>query len=157
MKIIEKVVQSIKPLICGKNILEVACGSADLSVAMSPVAATVNCIDLVDFRLNSAIVNCTNVKFFVMNATKMDFENDSFDTVVIYNAAYHIKDEFEQILYECLRVAKGGGAICLISTFSIDKALIKNTFSTILQKAGVHFTVQDNGTLVSAYISVPSK
>lgn len=98
MKTIDSVLQIIESDVLGKNVLEVACGSADLSVAMSPLASTVKCIDLVDFRLNAAIFKCKNVKFAVMDATKMEFQNNAFDTVVIYNATYHIKDDFDKIL-----------------------------------------------------------
>ena len=51
MKITEQALKIMKNDVIGKDVLEAACGRADLSVAMSPIARTVECIDLVDFRL----------------------------------------------------------------------------------------------------------
>ncbi len=52
MSITEKALDVLEDCVIDKDVLEVACGSADLSVTLSSVARTVNCIDLVDFRLN---------------------------------------------------------------------------------------------------------
>lgn len=115
---------------------------------MSSVARLVRCIDLVDFRLNPSIGNCANVKFSVMDATKMTFADNLFDVAVIYNAAYHIKDEFVSILSECRRVVKSGGGILIISTFSIDTLAIEDTLLPLLSQTGIHFTVEQSQNLV---------
>lgn len=154
MKIIDNVLKIIKPDTDGKNVLEVACGSADLSVAMSPAANAVKCIDLVDFRLNTEISHCKNVEFSVMDAKKMSFSDSSFDTVVIYNALYHIKDELAEILSECRRVVKRGGAIYLISSFSIDRAIIENTVIPALQNAELCYILNRFNNLVIVRICV---
>ena len=68
MKITEQALKIMKNDVIGKDVLEAACGRADLSVAMSPIARTVECIDLVDFRLNPKVAQCANVRFSVMDA-----------------------------------------------------------------------------------------
>lgn len=154
MKIIDRVVNLIKADVENKDVLEAACGSADLSVALSFTAKSVKCIDLVGFRLNPLLLNCPNVEFIIMDAAKMTFADNSFDTVVIYNAAYHIKDEFDKILSECMRVAKSGGAIRLISSFSIDKSVIENAVIPILQRLNAVFTVERAKEFISVTVSV---
>lgn len=152
MKITDKVINLIKYDVADKDVLEVACGRADLSVALSPIARAVDCIDLVDFRLNPDICKHSNVKFSLMNAAQMTFADGSFDTAIIYNAAYHIKDELSVIISECMRVIRSGGAIYVISSVSIDRAVIDGDLVTLLNGIGAQFTVERGKTLISVKI-----
>lgn len=152
MRITEKIINKMGCNIAGKDVLEVACGRADLSIAMSQYAHTVKCIDLVDFRLNPSINRCVNVEFAVMDAANMTYEDNTFDIVVIYNSAYHIESEFTKIFFECMRVVKGCGAVYLLSTFSIDKPVIANTVIPLLKKADAQFEVEIDKNLVSVIV-----
>lgn len=154
MKITEKAANIMKNDVVGKDVLEVACGSADLSVSVSSLARTVKCIDLVGFRLNPELNNCSNVQFNVMDATGMTFDDCSFDTVVIYNAAYHIKDEFAAIVSECMRVTRQSGAIYVISSVSIDKAVFDDGIIPYLNVIGAQFAVERDKTFISVRIAV---
>ncbi len=154
MSITEKALDVLEDCVIDKDVLEVACGSADLSVTLSSVARTVNCIDLVDFLLNPEVGKRLNVKFSLMDAAQMSFADSSFDTVVIYNAAYHIKDKLDRILSECLRVAKQGGAVCVISSFSIDKAIIERDVATTLNELDAHYELLYDKTFTCVKISV---
>lgn len=153
MKITDKVINLIKYDVADKDVLEVACGRADLSVALSSVARFVNCIDLVDFRLDPDIVNCNNVQFSVMDATDMKFNDDSFDTAVIYNAAYHVKEVFDKIVAECFRVVRGGGSLYVVSSFSIDRAVIEDEIIPLLNGIGAQFTVNRDKTFITVRIA----
>ena len=144
----------MKSDVIGKDVLETACGRADLSVAMSPLARTVECIDLVDFRLNPEVEKCANVRFSVMDATRTAFADGSFDTVVVFNAAYHIKDELSAVIAECTRVTRQGGAIYVISSVSIDRAVIDGDIVTLLNGIGAQFTVERDKTFISVKIAV---
>lgn len=90
MKKTDKLVQLLNSHIEDKDILEVACGGAEFSISASTMAKSVSCIDLDDSRLNE-LINHTDIKFQIMDASKMDYPDDSFDTIVIYNAFYHIQ------------------------------------------------------------------
>lgn len=153
MKITDKVINLIKYDVADKDVLEVACGRADLSVALSPIARAVDCIDLVDFRLNPDICKHSNVKFSLMNAAQMTFADGSFDTAIIYNAAYHIKDELSVIISECMRVIRSGGAIYVISSVSIDRAVIEDEIIPLLNGIGAQFTVQRDKTFITVRIA----
>ena len=78
----EKCVQIIKGDIENKSVLEVACGGAEFSLAASAFAQNVSCVDIDDSRLNNQITQST-VHFEIMDARKMDYTDESFDTVYI--------------------------------------------------------------------------
>lgn len=85
MKKTDKLVEILKSQIEGKDILEVACSGAEFSISASSFAKTVSCIDLDDSRLSKQIEQ-TDIMFRIMDASKMDYSDGSFDTIVIYNA-----------------------------------------------------------------------
>ena len=60
--------------------------------------------------------------------SKMDFRDAVFDTIILYNALYHIKGQWDEILAECRRVLKPEGHIFLISTWKLDLALMRERF-----------------------------
>lgn len=135
----QQAVNLLKEDISGKKILESACGTADFSIEASKIAKSVNCIDLENFRLNPKITECSNVTFEKMDATALKFKNDSFDTVVVYNALAHLKTVLDGILSECLRTAKPGGCICFISSFSIDKRIIEEKLIPLLENTKLKY------------------
>ena len=55
MKKTDALVQLLLPSIRDRAVLEVACGSADFSIAAAPFAGSVSCIDLEASRLNPQI------------------------------------------------------------------------------------------------------
>lgn len=127
MKKTDKLVQLLNSHIEDKDILEVACGGAEFSISASTMAKSVSCIDLDDSRLNE-LINHTDIKFQIMDASKMDYPDDSFDTIVIYNAFYHIQSQWEDIARECSRVLRKDGKICIASTWKLDIGLMKDYF-----------------------------
>ena len=133
MKKTDKFIKLIQSDIEGKTILEVACGSGELSVAASALAKTVTCIDIDDGRLCEQI-HQDNIRFEVMDAREMTFADESFDTVVIYNALFHIKDYWDDIINECRRVIKKDGAIYVVSTWSLDTNLMDEMFGDMVSK-----------------------
>ena len=133
MKKTDKFIKLIQSDIEGKTILEVACGSGELSVAASALAKTVTCIDIDDGRLCEQI-HQDNIRFEVMDAIEMTFADESFDTVVIYNALFHIKDYWDDIINECRRVIKKDGAIYVVSTWSLDTNLMDEMFGDMVSK-----------------------
>lgn len=116
-----------------KVVLEVACGRGDFSLEASKYALSIDCIDLDEFRLNKNILKVSNIKFRIMNAIDMDYKNEIFDTVVIYNAIMHIDYCREQVINESLRVLKKNGTLYIISSFSIDKSIIDSVYQDIIR------------------------
>ena len=127
MKKTDKAVRLLMADIENRNILEVACGTADFSLSALPFASGVSCIDLDDSRLNP-LVPQSALRFQVMDASRMDYADHAFDTVFIYNAFSHIYTQWKAIEKECRRVAKENGAIVIVSSWSLDTGLLRDTF-----------------------------
>ncbi|MBD5081532.1 MAG: class I SAM-dependent methyltransferase [Ruminococcaceae bacterium] len=135
-----KIVQELLSDIENKTILEAACGSAEFSIAASAYASEVFAVDLVDFRLHKEKFK-SNVHFEIMDISKMTYANESFDTVFIYNAFSHIKDQWKDIERECRRVLKPQGKLYVISSWKIDTSLFEAEFGDKVQHCGDFFIV----------------
>ena len=128
MKQTARIVHHLLPALQGKRVLEAACGKADFSLSAASIAAYVDCIDIDPHRLNSQVAAHKNITFWQMDAGKMDFPDGAFDTVVFYNAFFHIQGQWPEILAECRRVLKPGGKILILGTWKLDISLIEEMF-----------------------------
>lgn len=109
-----------------KTVLEPACGAADFSISASAYCDSVYCIDLDAGRLNGR--PAANIHFQIMDASKMDYADDTFDTVVLYNAFSHIQSQWTEIERECRRVLKAEGVIYVVGTWKLDVHKIMAVF-----------------------------
>ncbi len=109
-----------------KTILEVACGAADFSVSASACSDSVYYIDLDDRRLNGKLRE--KLHFQIMDASKMDYADNTFDTVILYNAFFHIQSQWIEIERECKRVLKAGGVIYIVGTWKLDVHIMMDVF-----------------------------
>lgn len=109
-----------------KAILEVACGAADFSLSASAYADSVYSIDLDAGRLNGR--HAGNLHFQIMDASNMDYADDTFDTVVLYNAFAHIQSQWIEIERECKRVLKAEGVIYIVGTWKLDVHIMMDLF-----------------------------
>ena len=80
MKNTDILVKLLRADIENKMVLEVACGAADFSVSASAYSDSVYCIDLDARRLNSSLKE--KLHFQIMDASKMDYADDTFDTII---------------------------------------------------------------------------
>jgi len=119
--------QLLLPDIENQTILEVACGNADFSISASSYASNVFCIDIVDSRLDWRIRQ-SNIHFEIMDASLMGYPNEMFDSVYLYNAMSHIRQQWKEIQNECKRVLKKNGKIYIIATWKMETALIDSMF-----------------------------
>ena len=150
MSRVSQAISRIEKDITGKKILEVACGCAEFSICASKRASAVHCIDLDDHRLKPEIQACENVLFQKMDATDMDYPDQAFDTIVMYNAVAHLDAVIEPILKECRRVLRPGGSIYVVSSFKIDYHVITNQLIPSLERQGIPF--EEDSDAVFAYI-----
>ncbi len=123
----DELVRMLAADIENKNILEVACGAAGFSVSSARIADHVVCIDLDDSRLNSQVRE-SGIHFQIMDASKMSFPDNAFDTVFIYNAFFHIQPQWDLIVSECKRVVKSTGKIYVVGTWKLDTNLMTDAF-----------------------------
>lgn len=142
MKKTDEAVQMIKQDIENKYVLEVACGTAELSLSASSYARNIVCIDLDSKRLARYVSERANISFQEMDAAEMTFEEDTFDTVIIYNALYHIKGQYDKIIAECRRVLKEQGIIFIIATWKLDVSLMTEMFGSQVEQSGDCFLVR---------------
>lgn len=129
---IDKVIKICMEDLVEKDVLEIGCGSGVLSLELLKISKSVICLDIEDVRINEEVKE--RVKFFVMVASNTTFEDNSFDTIIAYNAAGHFGDKMENIILECSRIIKETGKIIFISSWSLDKYAITNDIPSIAKK-----------------------
>lgn len=95
-------------------VLEVGCSSGAFTYYFSMFNHDVTAIDFVEEQLIKAKnYNKNNkAKFFLMDAHKLDFENESFDTVFLGEIIEHVLEP-ETVIKEALRVLKKGGKLII--------------------------------------------
>ena len=126
------IVRALSLDITDKSILEVACGCAELSISAAPYAKIVHCIDIDMHRVPTTLPQ--NVCFYQMDACNMSYSNGLFDTVIIYNAFSHVHTQWDAIEKECMRVLKPSGCFYVISTWSMDIALMNEVFEGTIER-----------------------
>lgn len=97
----------------GKKVLEYGCGTGSFSFDLAEAGAIVYGIDISEVGIESAKVGAKskkysdNIKFTVMNAEELEFENDFFDKVCGSAILHHL--EIKKALTELCRVLKKDG------------------------------------------------
>ena len=135
----------LSPHLAGLDVLEIACGTADFSLAAVETARSVTAIDLDDCRLSPAVRSEERVRFQRMDAAALTFPDRSFDTVVLYNALGHLTAILPELLSEALRVLRPGGALIVCSSFSLDKTAMEERFLPLLLERGLPFSHSEEG------------
>lgn len=85
-----------------------------------------------------------NIKFIQMDASKMDFEDNSMDTVCISNTLHHLSN-MDDVLKEMLRVLKPGGL------FIINEMFCDNQSEKQLSHVYIHHLFGDMDTILGNY------
>ena len=135
----------LSPHLAGLDVLEIACGTADFSLAAVETARSVTAIDLDDHRLSPAVRSEERVRFQRMDAAALTFQDGSFDTAVLYNALGHLTAILPELLSEALRVLRPGGALIVCSSFSLDKTAMEEHFLPLLLERGLPFSHREEG------------
>ena len=135
----------LSPHLTGRDILEIACGTADFSLAAAETARGVTAIDLDDCRLSPAVRSGGSVCFQRMDAAALSFPDGSFDTVMLYNALGHLTAILPEVLSEALRVLRPGGALLICSSFSLDKTAMEEKLLPLLSERGLPFSRREEG------------
>ncbi len=136
----------IKP---GDKALDVGCGSGALAISLAKRCKDATVIGLDRWgaeyasfsktlcETNSALEGATNTEFMQGDATKLPFENESFDAVVSNYVYHNIPSRNRQeILLETLKVLKKGGTFAIHDIFSKGKYGNMETFVKKLKDMG---------------------
>ena len=120
----KKNVEQINPV--GKSVLDVATGTGSLAIQLGEKAKSVTGIDLSDKMLGVARrkSKADNITFQHMDASKMDFQDGTFDLVTISLGLHDMPLEIRTaVLNETKRVLKPEGKL-----FILEHDLPKNKF-----------------------------
>lgn len=96
-----------------KKILDIGIGVGDLTEDIAKRAVgKVRGIDIVDFR-RKGIRQQSSFEFNICDATKLEFDDNSFDCVLIFWTLHHIPN-FRKALQEASRVLSSSGELIII-------------------------------------------
>ncbi len=97
----------------GKDVLEVACGSGQGLGLLASTAHRCIAADYSDFLLQKVAQHYhTRVPLLRLDAHDLCFKDASFDTIVLYEAIYYLKDP-EMFVKDCNRVLRPGGTLLM--------------------------------------------
>lgn len=117
-----------------RDVLEIACGTAEFSLSAAEIARSVTCVDIDDARLSPEAASTENLRFRRMDAAALRFAAESFDTAVLYNAVFHLEEILADAIDEALRVLRPGGAVWVISSWRLDAPVITDTLLPLLEE-----------------------
>ena len=126
------------------SVLECACGTGLLTVAMAPRCKTLVATDFSSNMIKHAQKNCKNfpnVTFSQANIMSLDFPDSTFDVVVAANVI-HLLDEPAKAIKELDRVCKPGGKIIIPTYMNKDNSGKTSGFAKTVGKAGANFKRQ---------------
>jgi len=100
----------------GKHILELGCGSAEITrnIATTGVDRKITAleIDKIAHEKNLQITDLPNVKFGLSGAQEIPLEDESVDVVFMFKSLHHVPLELmEPSMHEIRRVIKPGGLV----------------------------------------------
>ena len=122
-----------------KSVLELACGTGQITFLMAGKSGSWEATDYSGNMIteaekrNQGENKCKQLRFCVQDATKLTYEDEKFDVVVIANAL-HIIPQQEKALREIHRVLKKGGNL-FAPTFVYEKGYPKLPI-WLMEKAG---------------------
>ena len=115
-KMYNSVAKKCEKYIRGKTVLELACGTGQLTAPLAQKAGLWEATDFSPNMIKEAVSrNIPCASFSVQDATKLPYATSSFDVVIIANAL-HIMPEPEKAMSEIKRVLKPHG-ILIAPTF----------------------------------------
>lgn len=106
------------------HILDLACGTADVSIALYNKGAKVTGADISEQMLKIAVEKCQkegigDIDFILADAYRLPFDSDTFDAITISFGIRNF-DKRESCINELYRVLKKGGVLAILE-FSIPK------------------------------------
>ncbi len=114
------------------SVLDVACGTGELSIFLSPYVKSVTGIDFSEGMIewakrNAAIAGAENVLFLNDNVEKLPFEDESF-SVVFSKSAFHHMVRSSRVFNDMARCCKPGGKISTQDIVRYDDNYVNDFF-----------------------------
>jgi phosphatidylethanolamine/phosphatidyl-N-methylethanolamine N-methyltransferase len=150
----------VKP---GERILEVGVGTG-IALPLYPAHCQITGIDFSEGMLEkakkrSATFDLQHVELLRMDAGQMEFEDDTFDTVM---AAYVVTavPDYRKVVMEMIRVCRPGGRIIMLNHFSNGNKLIaavEKVISPLCKHIGFRTDLSLNTVLEGTTLHVAKK
>ena len=139
-------------LIEGQKVLQLGCGNGDLSVEIAKLGFDVVGVDISEPGIRQSIELAkkenldAKAQFMVMDATSLEFSDNSLDTVLIAGVLEHVRD-FRKLLEEAIRVVRNSGRIIvsvpnglLVPSTGHLRVFFKDTLTTELSQYAEEIT-----------------
>ena len=118
-------------LLSPKKILDIGCGTGEFSPLFRGHEYTG--IDISPRYINFAARVHTHGAFSVMDATQLQFPDQSFDYILVMAILHHLSNaDVDKVLSEARRVLKPGGKLLIIEDAKIDE--LRNWFVKLTQR-----------------------
>ena len=142
MRICKRICRVVKDM----EVLELATGPGLIAKQIAPSARRMVATDYSEGMIREAAKgDCPeNLSFEVADATKLPYQDHSFDAVIIANAL-HIIPEPEKALAEIDRVLKPAGILIAPNFVEHEAGFASRIWSGILKIAGIRFAHQWTG------------
>lgn len=142
-KVYKAMYNRIPKIIQGKDVLEIATGPGLLAKHVAYATNSMIATDYSEGMIAEARKGeyPDNLTFEVADATKLPYDENSFDVVLIANAL-HVMPNPEKALEEIDRVLKEKGILIAPNFVNHKDGFISNVWSGILRIAGVQFEHQ---------------
>lgn len=139
----ENMYRRIRKVAAGKEVLELAAGPGLISKEIAEVTKRMVATDYSEKMLEEARKGYIPemLTFEQADASDLQYEDDSFDLVLIANALHIIPDS-GKVLEEIKRVLKPGGILIAPNFIHDNASKSSNAASKALEKAGVTFEVE---------------
>ena len=121
MKKTDKEAKDFSQYIEGRDVVEIACGSADFSVSAAKYAGKVLAADISPARIDKRKGRLPeNVAFMQTDASALDIKDGEYGLVVFHNCFAHLEEVLADAVCEAARVVSKGGHILFISGWKLD-------------------------------------
>lgn len=137
---------------CGKSILDVGCATGDYCLELTKRGFRCTGVDSNVAYVEKA--KSKNVEAYVMNASSLDFNDKSFDTILLFEVLEHAENP-SAILKEAKRIAKRNILITVPNNTQLEKlSSLGLTFEHMLDENHVNFfTKQSLSELLKKYFT----
>ena len=141
------VIEIMRPYVKGR-LLDIGCGTGLYSLGF-------NCDDYVGIDINKNFISYArkqySKKFIVMDATKLTFANDTFDSIVSIALFHHICNrDARKVFEEMQRVCKPGGYISLLDiTYPSNKFNFIGSFLCKIDRGRYVRTLEETREILS--------
>ncbi len=139
--------------VMGKNVLELATGPGMIAKHIADKATFVTATDFSPDMIAQAKKgnNPVNLTFEIADASDLQYEDKSFDVVIIANAL-HVVPNPEKVLSEIDRVLVNDGLLICPTFIHRSAAKKENLWAKILKLVGIHFEHQWTAEEFSSFI-----